>query len=117
MEDFTSGGPLRFFSTLPDPRASNVRHRLIDILVISLCAMICDADGWDDIEDFAQAKKKWFATFMDLKHGVPSADTFRRVFERLDPQAFERCFMQWMTTVVEQSQGRQIGRASCRERV
>ena len=106
MEDFTSGGPLRFFSTLPDPRASNVRHRLIDILVISLCAMICDADGWDDIEDFAQAKKKWFATFMDLKHGVPSADTFRRVFERLDPQAFERCFMQWMTTVVEQSQGR-----------
>ena len=106
MEDFTSGGPLRFFSTLPDPRASNVRHRLIDILVIALCAMICDADGWDDIEDFAKAKADWFVTFMDLKHGVPSADTFARVLRRLDPEVFEACFMNWMTAVVEQSQGR-----------
>jgi predicted transposase YbfD/YdcC len=68
--------------------------------------MICDADGWQDIEDFAKAKARWFATFMDLSHGVPSADTFRRVLSRLDPHAFEDCFMNWMRAVVDQSQGR-----------
>lgn len=98
--------PLRFFSLIPDPRAANVRHRLMDILVMALCAMFCDADGWDDIEDFVKAKAEWFATFLDLRHGVPSADTFRRVISRLDPDAFERCFMQWMAAVVEHSQGR-----------
>jgi len=91
---------------MPDPRAANVRHRLIDILVIALCAMICGADGWDDIEDFAKAKADWFVTFLDLRHGVPCADTFRRVISRLNPDAFERCFMAWMAAVVEQSQGR-----------
>jgi len=97
---------MRFFTLLPDPRAANVRHRLIDILVIALCAMICDADGWDDIEDFAKIKAGWLATFLDLKHGVPSADTFRRVISRLDPEAFERSFMNWMAAVVHQSRGR-----------
>jgi predicted transposase YbfD/YdcC len=108
MEGLATSGPLRFFLDLPDPRASNVRHRLIDILVISLCAAICDADGWDDFEDFAKAKASWFSTFLDLKHGVPSADTFRRVFSRLDPQAFERCFLDWMTSVVELSGGKLV---------
>ena len=98
--------PLRLFSSLPDPRASNVRHRLVDLLVIALCAILCDADGWDDIEDFALAKAEWFARFLDLRHGVPSADTFRRVISRLDPQAFEHAFIQWMNAVAEQSQGR-----------
>jgi predicted transposase YbfD/YdcC len=97
---------MRFFEVLPDPRAANVRHRLIDIFVISLCAMICGAEGWEDLEDFAKAKADWFTTFLNLEHGVPSADTFRRVISRLDPQAFERCFMQWMQAVVAQSQGR-----------
>lgn len=100
--------PMRFFSLLPDPRAANARHRLVDILVIALCAMICDADGWDDIEDFAQAKAPWLATFLDLPHGVPSADTFRRVISRLDPDAFEQRFIRWMNAVVEQSQGRLV---------
>jgi predicted transposase YbfD/YdcC len=99
---------MRFFSLLPDPRAANARHRLVDILVIALCAMICDADGWDDIEDFAQAKAPWLATFLDLPHGVPSADTFRRVISRLDPDAFEQRFIRWMNAVVEQSQGRLV---------
>ena len=108
MDDLASSCPLRFFSLVPDPRAANVRHRLIDILVMALAAVICDADGWDDIEDFAKAKADWFTTFMDLRHGVPSADTFRRVISRLDPQAFERCFTQWMAAVVEQSQGRLV---------
>jgi predicted transposase YbfD/YdcC len=106
MDDLARTCPVRFFLELRDPRAANVSHRLIDILVMALCAMICDADGWQDIEDFAKAKARWFATFMDLSHGVPSADTFRRVLSRLDPHAFENCFMNWMRAVVDQSQGR-----------
>jgi predicted transposase YbfD/YdcC len=96
---------LRCFSLLPDPRASNARHRLVDLLVIALCGILCDADGWDDLEQFAQAKASWFASFMDLRHGVPSADTFRRVISRLDPDAFELAFMNWMRAVVEHSRG------------
>ena len=106
MDDLANSGPMRFFNHLADPRAENVRHRLIDMLVIALMSMICGADGWDDIEDFARAKHSWLATLMHLPHGVPSADTFRRVFSRLDPDALERCFMNWMTAVVGQSKGR-----------
>lgn len=98
--------PLHHFSLLPDPRAANVRHRLPDVMVIALCAMICGADGWGDLGAFAKAKADWFATFLDLQHGVPGVDTFRRVISQLDPDAFEQCFMNWMHAVVEQSQGR-----------
>jgi predicted transposase YbfD/YdcC len=108
MEDPTQRGPLRFFQQLPDPRAANVRHRLVDVLLIALLGMLCDADGWEDLEDFAKAKASWFVSFMDLKHGVPSADTFRRVISRLDPQAMEQCFMAWMQSVVQSTQGRLV---------
>ena len=106
MDDPAAAGPLRFFDDLPDPRAANVRHRLPDILVMALCAVICGADGWDEFEDFADAKAQWFKTFLDLEHGVPSADTFRRVLSALDPEAFEACFMKWMQAVVELSAGK-----------
>ena len=106
MDDRLNGGPMRYFADLPDPRAANVRHRLPDVMVIALCAVICGADGWDDYEEFARCKAGWFATFLDLRHGVPSADTFRRVFSRLEPEAFERCFMNWMRSVVELSGGK-----------
>lgn len=108
MEGFATTGPLRYFLDLPDPRAANVSHRLIDLIVIAICAVICDADGWQDLEDFAQAKLEWFATFMDLRHGVPSADTFRRVLSSLDPDAFERCFMNWMQSVVTLGGGKLV---------
>ena len=72
------------------------------------CAVICDADGWEDFEDFADAKLEWFKTFMDLRHGVPSADTFRRVLSTLDPDAFERCFINWMQSVVTLSGGKLV---------
>ncbi len=108
MDDPANDGLMRYFADLPDPRAHNVRHRLIDLLVIALCATLCGAEGWDDFEDFAQAKAKWFASFLDLKHGVPSADTFRRVFSRLDPDAFERCFLDWMQAVAELSEGKLV---------
>lgn len=108
MDGSATTGPLRFFRDLPDPRAANVSHRLIDIIVISICAVICDADGWEDFEDFAEAKAQWFETFMDLRHGVPSADTFRRVLGALDPDAFERCFINWMQSVVTLSGGKLV---------
>lgn len=108
MDGLATAGPLRFFRDLPDPRARNVRHRLIDIIVIALCAVICDADGWDDFEDFAESKADWFETFLDLRHGVPSADTFRRVFSSLDPDAFEAAFTAWMHSVVQLSAGKLV---------
>lgn len=106
MDGPADGGPLRYFADLPDPRAANVRHRLADLLVMGLCATLCGADGWDDFEEFVRAKADWFTTFLDLPHGVPSADTFRRVFSRLDPEAFERCFMNWMAAVAELAEGK-----------
>jgi len=108
MNDSVNSGIMRYFIELPDPRAANVRHRLPDILVIALCATLCGAEGWDDFADFAQAKAKWFATFLDLAHGVPSADTFGRVLSRLDPDAFEHAFMTWMSQVVELSEGKLV---------
>jgi len=108
MDGPANHGGVRYFADLPDPRAHNVRHRLPDLLVIALCATLCGADGWDDFEDFARAKAKWFGSFLDLEHGVPSADTFRRVFSRLDPEAFERCFLDWMQAVAELSEGKLV---------
>src|SRR5688572_7432999 len=86
----------KHFADLPDPRrARGRRHRLSDMIVIAVTAVICCADGWADVADFGNAKRKWFETFLDLPHGIPCADTFERVFSRLDPDAFERCFMDW----------------------
>jgi hypothetical protein len=78
-----------FLEALEDPRIDRKkRHELIDILVIAICAAICGALNWVEIEDFGKAKKEWFSTFLNLKHGIPSHDTFRRVFILLDPDKF-----------------------------
>jgi predicted transposase YbfD/YdcC len=95
MDSQASGGTLRFFAGLPDPRAHNVIHKLHDILVIAICAVICGADGWTEVEEFGRSKQTWFKTFLDLPGGIPSHDTFGRVFAKLDPDAFERCFIAW----------------------
>ena len=102
-------GPMRFLNELPDPRSSQGRrHRLADMMVIALCALICGADGWRDIELFGRCKQKWFKTFLALPHGIPSHDTFARVFARLDPEALETCFQRWMAHLSKASQGRLI---------
>jgi predicted transposase YbfD/YdcC len=95
MDGQATGGILRFFGELPDPRAHNVIHKLHDILVIAICAVICGADGWVEVEEFGRSKRSWFATFLDLPGGVPSHDTFGRLFAHLDPDSFERCFVAW----------------------
>src|SRR5688500_18468551 len=97
-----AGGFLRFFDPLPDPRAANHVHRLTDLFAIAICAVICGADSWVDVAMFAQSKRAWLGTFLDLAHGVPSHDTFGRVFARVDPDAFERCFGNWMASLKAQ---------------
>jgi predicted transposase YbfD/YdcC len=97
------------FADLPDPRrAQGKRHRLSDMIVIAVTAVICCADSWSDVADFGNAKLKWFSTFLDLPHGVPCTDTFERVFARLDPDAFERCFMSWTEALAGSSRGKLV---------
>ncbi len=84
------------FDEVADPRATlGVRHTLEAILTIALCGVLCGADTWVEIEGFGIAKADWFATFLDLPHGIPSHDTFGRLFSALDPEQFERCFRSW----------------------
>jgi len=108
MDAPATAGVLRFFADLPDPRAPNVVHKLHDILVVALCAVTCGADGWAEVEVFGRSKLAWFKTFLDLPGGIPSHDTFGRVFARLDPDAFERCFVAWTSAVAEVSGGRLV---------
>ena len=97
------------FGDLSDPRrAQGRRHRLSDMIVLAVTAVICCADSWADVADFANAKLNWFQTFLDLPHGVPCCDTFERVFARLDPDGFERCFINWTTALSESSAGRLV---------
>ena len=102
-------GILCAFAELEDPRMDRTKkHSLGDILAIAICAIICGADGWVQVEEFADCKKKWFKTFLDLRNGIPSHDTFGRVFAALDPAAFEECFMRWVSTLALASEGRLI---------
>ena len=102
-------GVLRYFSAMEDPRRQQgKRHDLLDMIVIALCAVICGADGWAEVEQFGHCKLKWFRTFLTLPHGIPSHDTFGRVFERLNPEQFERCFLDWMAALARHSQGRLV---------
>src|SRR5436309_1356693 len=85
------------FANLEDPRIDRTRrHELMDIVVIAVCAVICGAEGWEDIAKYGVAKAAWFKTFLALPNGIPSHDTFRRVFCLLDPSAFQECFQRWI---------------------
>ena len=93
---------LRHFADLPDPRIDRTRkHSLGDILVVALCAVIAGADTWEEVEAFGEAKAGWLKKFLALPNGIPSHDTFYRVFTRLDPQAFGKCVARWMGAVCE----------------
>lgn len=88
-----------FFSAITEPRESNRRHKLIDIMTIALCAVICGADSWEDIEEFGHIKKDWFERFLELPHGIPAHDTFARVFSSIDPKEFQHAFIRWVEAV------------------
>ena len=85
------------FADLKDPRIDRTRrYELLDIVVIAVCAVICGAEGWVDIANYGVSKYEWLKTFLELPEGIPSHDTFRRVFCLLDPQAFQACFQSWI---------------------
>ena len=90
----------RFFAKLKDPRRAHRRlHHLQDILVIALCAVIAGAQDWQEIETFGRERKGWLGRFLGLPNGIPSHDTFERVFDRIKPSAFRACFREWVQAV------------------
>lgn len=92
----------RHFRKLKDPRVSRrKRHLLIDIIVIAICAVLCGCDDWQEVEVFGKKRRDWLQRFLRLPHGIPSHDTFERVFNRIDPQAFQACFRDWVLTIAE----------------
>jgi len=90
------------FSEIEDPRVERTRvHVLTDILIIGILSVIAGGKGWEDMENYGLSKYEWLKQFLALPEGIPSADTFRRVFERINPKVFERCFRRWVESVVE----------------
>jgi predicted transposase YbfD/YdcC len=90
----------RYFARLRDPRLNRrKRHLLIDIIVITLCAVICGANDWQEVATFATRRLDWLRTFLALPNGIPSHDTLERVFDRVDPKAFLACFQQWVAAL------------------
>lgn len=98
------------FSVLADPRVheNKVRHKLLDIITITVCAVICGADDWIDIVDFGEAKQEWLGTFLELPNGIPSHDTFSRVFSMINPEAFGELFISWVSQMATRVNGRVV---------
>lgn len=97
------------FRDLPDPRVEGrCDHKLIDIIVIAVCAVIAGAETWVDVEHFGEARQEWLKTFLELPAGIPSHDTFGRVFAALNADAFQASFMHWVEGVFRVSKGQVI---------
>jgi predicted transposase YbfD/YdcC len=95
-------GIIEHFASLSDPRREQGRrHLLEEIIFVAICAILCGADSWLEIADYGESKSDWLKTFLTLPGGVPSHDTFRRVFCLLDPQEFQKCFQNWMTMLMD----------------
>jgi hypothetical protein len=94
------------FGALEDPRAQHrIEHLLIDIVLITNCAVICGVESWVDIENYGLAKQEWLSQFLALPNGIPSHDTFERVLARLRPDALQQCFLSWVQAMFEWGMG------------
>jgi predicted transposase YbfD/YdcC len=97
---------MQFFGEIEDPRMNRQRrHNLLDIIAIAICASIAGADGWTHVASFGRSKEAWLRTFLTLPNGIPSHDTFGRVFSILEPQAFQQAFQSWVCAIQECVQG------------
>jgi predicted transposase YbfD/YdcC len=102
----TTGKLRSIFSQIDDPRSDiNKLHKLEDILLIGIISVICAAETWKDMETFAKGRKDFLRTFLDLPNGIPSDDTFNRVFSSIDSEQFESCFMEWVSHLVNLTGG------------
>ncbi len=102
-------GIMEHFKTLADPRMDRKKlHQLQDIIFITIAAVICGSNDWEDIEEYGELNYEWLKTVLELPNGIPSHDTFNRVFSLLDPEALRQCFIEWVQTVAQISEGRII---------
>lgn len=109
MNDEVSASLEAYFGDLPDPRVQGrCAHKLMDILVIAVCAALCGADSWVGVETVARAKEEWFRQFLELKNGIPSHDTFGDVFASVDSEAFQTRFMHWVEAVFRVTKGQVV---------
>lgn len=109
MSSILSGSLIEHFSTLPDPRIERTkRHTLLDLIGVAICGVISGAEGWTDLEAYGQAKEAWLRQFLELPNGIPSHDTFGRVFARLSPGAFQSRFEGWVQTIAQETRGQVV---------
>ena len=106
MADMVNASIGEHFQTLEDPRIERTKkHLLLDILIIAVCTLLTGGEGFQDMELFGKSKRQWLQTFLALPHGIPSHDTFGRVFARLNPTRFQECFLSWTRAVAALTQG------------
>lgn len=98
----TSLSLVHHFASLTDPRVKRCRrHKLADIVAIAICGVVCGCKSWKAVAFYARTKADWLQTFLELPNGTPSKDTFRRVFARIRPDAFQRCFGSWTQALAD----------------
>jgi len=109
MKKHLMESPMKYFAAMEDYRKQGyVKHKMINIIAISIAAVICGAEDWYDIEDYGKEKYEWLKTFLDLSDGVPSHDTYNRFFSFANPEALEGCFEDWINAIANLSEGRII---------
>lgn len=98
--------PLKYFADVRDPRVDRTReHLLEEILLLTIAAVLSGASGWNEIEDYGRTKLEWFKSFLRLPAGIPSHDTFNRVFSALDPEELEKGFVAWVASIAKLTAG------------
>ena len=104
-----SASLLKHFESIDEPRTEYlIEHQLLDIIGITICAVICGAESWVEIEEYGYSKQEWLQKFLALPNGIPSRDTIRRLFTQLDPKQLQSCFLSWIKTITQLTQGEVI---------
>ena len=97
MEEVSELGFLDYFSGIDDPRIDRKKlYSVEELLLVTLCGVICGCEGWEDLEEFGETKLDFFRNYLSFEHGAPSDDTYRRFFRAIDPEQFKKCFVDWV---------------------